>query len=185
MSVQESTRRIVFALREHGEDMDKALTDELSRLAQEAARAMQRLVAKGRSALWASIHVEPVSPTEQHVRPGAAHAWYVEKGVKPGGKGLPRFFDPASASVVDWLRSHPAGGGKVRAKSAPLGSKVMQATNLDLRDRYEGLAWHIRHYGVKAQPFVEPVAKDMETVLPRRMELVVRRVLAQRPGGAA
>lgn len=186
MSTQTGTYQIVFALREHGEEMDKGLTDELSTLAQEAVRAMQRLAPKGRSALWASIHADKVSPTEQHVGPGVAHAWYVEEGVKPGGRGLPRFFDPASASMVDWLRAHPA-GGKARPKSAPLGSRIFQAANLELRDRYEGMAWHIRHYGVKAQPFVGPVAKDMETLMPRRMELAVRRVLAMRPdaGGTA
>ena len=180
-----NSREIVFALQQHGQDMEQGVGDELARLAQETVRAMQRLAPKSRSLLQASIAAQKTGDFEYEIRPGAAHSYYVEAGVKPGGKGLPRFFDPASASIVDWLRSHPRGGGFAK-RTAALGSKVFQAANLALRDRYEGLALHVRKHGVKAQPFVEPTAREMEPVVLARLNLAVRRVLAARPdaGGA-
>lgn len=35
------------------------------------------------------------------------------------------------------------------------------ARSNQLRDRYEALAWHVRHHGTKATPFVEPTAVEM------------------------
>lgn len=179
----DSARQVAYALREHGEDMERGLSDELAVLAQIAARTMRRLAAKSTSVLTNSITAEQTEPLAWEIKPGADYAWYVEKGVKPGGKGLPRFFDPASASIVSWLISHPRGGG-FKARAPARGSKAFQALNLELRDRYEGLAWHVRHHGVKAQPFVEPTAQEMEGQMLRRMDLAVRRVLAARPGDA-
>ena len=72
-------------------------------------------------------------------------------------------------------------------KRAPRkGSRAFTAAMLSLRDRYEGLALHVRKHGVKAQPFVEPTAREMEPVVLARLNLAVRRVLAARPdaGGA-
>lgn len=180
-----NSREIVFALQQHGQDMEREISDELADLAGETARTMQRLLPKSRSTLWKSINVRKRDATTYDIRPTVNYAEFVEYGVKPGGKGLPRFFDPASASIVDWLRSHPRGGGFAK-RTAALGSKVFQAANLALRDRYEGLALHVRKHGVKAQPFVEPTAREMEPVVLARLNLAVRRVLAARPdaGGA-
>jgi hypothetical protein len=136
--------------------------------------------------LQASIASQQISPLEYEIRPSAAHAPYVEDGVKPGGKGLPRFFDPASASIVQWLQSHPQRGGTAR-RTPKFRSKAFQAVNVELRDRYEGLAWHVRHHGVKAQAFVQPTHEAMGPMMLSRLDLAVRRVLAARPdvGGDA
>ena len=177
MATVTGTHQIVFALREHGLDMEKEMSKELDVLAQDAARRMRQKAAKWRTALANSVHVSAPDAMTREVRPGMAYAPYVEDGIKPGGKGLPRFFDPASKSIVDWLQSK-AFSGQGRARK---GTGRFTARELMLRDRYEGLAWHIRHKGVKAQPFVEPTAKEMEPVVLRRLDLAVRRVLAARP----
>lgn len=148
----------VIAARMHrrAENVQAATQQALLVQGQLVARALRLRVAKFRSETANSIHVEE-SPGQVRVAPGTAHAWYIEKGVKPGGKGLPRFFDPASADIVAWLATKLRGSARSPAK----GSKAFQAAQLALRDRYEGLAWHIRHHGVKAQPFVEPTAREM------------------------
>jgi hypothetical protein len=95
---------------------------------------------------------------------GSDHGWYIEHGVKPGGKGLPRFFDPAAADMQAWLMTKLRGS----ARSPKRGSKAFQSAELALRDAYEGMAWYIRHFGVKAQPFVEPTAREMAVGVARR-----------------
>lgn len=170
--------QVVFALREHGQDMETAMASELDVLAQLAARLMRKKAAKFRTELTNSIVASSPDPLTREIRPGSAHGWYVEHGVKPGGKGLPRFFDPASAGIVAWLESKAFFG----APRVRLGTGRFSARELELRDRYEGLAWHVRHRGVKAQPFVEPTAREMEPLMLSRLDLAGRRVLAGRTG---
>jgi hypothetical protein len=181
MATVTGVHQVVFALREHGTDMERSIADEMAVLAQIAARTMQRLAPKSRSTLRNSIDVKKVDDTTYDIRPTVNYSEFVEFGVKPGGRGLPRFFDPASASIVSWLQSHPAGGGVRVERTAAKGSKTFQAAMLSLRDRYEGLALHVRKHGVKAQPFVAPTAREMEPIMLRRLDLAVRRVLASRP----
>lgn len=181
---------ITVALLQHGQDMEREVGTELAALAQRTARTMQRLAPKSRSILRQSVAVHKTGELEYEIRPGVDSAYYVETGVKPGGKGLPRFFDPASASIVDWLKSKSPskfmGPQTQYKKRAPRqGSRVFTAAMLALRDRYEGLAWHVRRHGVKAQPFVEPTAREMAPVVLDRLNLAVRRVLAARPDGGA
>ncbi|MDH4451363.1 MAG: HK97 gp10 family phage protein [Rhodoferax sp.] len=181
MSKVADAHRVVFALRQHGQDMEQALKAELAVVAQLAARMMRAKAAKWRTTLTQSIDAHQVDDMTWEVKPGVDYAYYVENGVKPGGKGLPRFFDPASKSIVDWLQSKAfVGSPRVRK-----GTARFTAQEQELRDRYEGLAWHIRHKGTKAQPFAAPTAREMEPVMLRRMNLAVRRVLAARPDGGA
>lgn len=182
MAVQ-GTQQIVFALREHGQDVERAVHDELAVLAQTAVRTMQRLAPKDRSTLQTSIQAKKTGEFEYEIRPGVAYAPYVEDGVKPGGKGLPRFFDPASGDIVSWLQRHPRGGGVAPGKPR-FGSKAFTAASLELRDRYEGLARHVRKKGVKAHPFVEPTHRAMQPEVLQRLSMAVRRVLAARPDTA-
>ena len=183
------THQITFALREHGQDMERELGSELAQMAQMTARAMQRNINKrdggdqpvaGQSALWKSVEVRKISSAEYTIRPTVGYAEFVEFGVRPGGRGLPRFFDPASANIVSWLQRTAFHGEHKPRKN----SNALQNWNTELRDRYEGLAWHVRHFGVKAHPFVGPTADEMEPVVQRRLDLAVRRALAAR-GGAA
>lgn len=135
----------------------EAVLSELAVQAQIIARALRAKVAKFRSATALSIHIEDSGDFEKTIAPGTDYAWYIEHGVKPGGKGLPRFFDPASADVVAWLQTKLRGSAKTPAR----GSAAFQSAERLLRDRYEGFAWHVRHFGVKAQPFVEPTALEL------------------------
>ena len=162
------------AFEAHGAAMDAAMAEELQRLAQEAVRLMRRKAAKWRSHLVNSITPRQLGPLEWEIRPGVAYAAAVEDGVKPG-KHLPRFFDPASADIVAWLESKAFAGQKSPRK----GSARFTAQELALRDRYQGLSWHVKHKGVKAQPYVRPTAEEMQRVMPARVALAVRRVLAQ------
>jgi hypothetical protein len=155
--VQHNAHVIAARFARRAELVKSATHDAVTVQAQLVARELRRRVAKFRSEAANSIAVEELGPTEQQVIVGSDHAWYIEKGVKPGGKGLPRFFDPQSADIVAWLQTQLRAGGRTPAK----GSKRFQSAELELRDRYEGLAWSIRHYGVKAQPFVEPTVQEM------------------------
>jgi hypothetical protein len=175
-------RQVTFALRQHGEDMDQEMASELDVLAQIAARRMGALAAKWRSLLVASIGVSAPEPLVREIGPNVDYARYVEEGQKPG-KSLPRYLDPAAKGIVDWLQSK-AFAGKGRARKNTMAAVHR---NLELRDRYEGLAWSVRHKGIRAQPFVEPTAREMAELMPRRLDLAVRRVLARRDaaGGAS
>lgn len=156
-----------------------ALSGELDVMAQLAARRMKENAPKFQSTLVNSVHVDRPSDLVREIRPGVDYATYVEDGIKPGGKGLPRFFDPKSASIVTWLqgqaRSGFVGPASAKKKRAPRrGSKVFTAAMLDLRDRYEGLAWHVRHYGIKAQPFVRKTHDEMQPVIRPRLIAAVQ-----------
>lgn len=177
--------QVVFAFRQHGEDMERGVQAELHTLAGMAARMMQRLVPKSRSTLWESIKPDQIDPMTWQIGPHTDYARYVEDGIKPGGRGLPLYMDPAAKSIIDWLQSKAPSrfmGPRPKVKKR-VRSNTMAAVhaNLELRDRYEGLALHVRKFGVKAQPFVEPTAREMEPVVLKRMNLAVRRVLAARP----
>lgn len=186
MANVQNSREIVVALREHGADVEREVASEMAQLAQLGVRTMQRLVPKGRSTLVKSITAFKRDKFTHDIRPTLGYAEYVDGGVKPGGKGLPRFFDPASASIVDWLRSHPKGGGFAK-RTPPRGSKALQVVNLELRDRYHAFAFSVRKRGIKAKPFVEPTAQAMAPEMLKRLDLAVRRVLAAHPviGGGA
>jgi hypothetical protein len=155
--VQHNAHVIAARYARRAELVKSATHDAVAAQAKLVARELRRRIAKFHSEAVKTIGVEEVGPTEQQVIVGSDHAWYIEHGVKPGGKGLPRFFDPQSADIVGWLREKLSAGGRSPRK----GSKRFQSAELELRDRYEGLAWSIRHYGVKAQPFVEPTAQEM------------------------
>ncbi len=178
MTATANTHEVRIAMQAQGEGLQAALVAELARQAQEAVRFMKMRAPKWRSTLTNSIHAEQVSDVEWLVRPGVDYAQAVEEGRRPG-KGLPRWSDPEAADIKAWLTSK-AFAGRRRARRNSMKSVH---ENLELRDRYEGLAWHVRHRGVKAQPYVRPTAEMMRAQFPRRMELAARRYLAA-VGGA-
>ena len=175
-------REVTIAMRAEGEGLLNALVDELSKLAQEAVVFMKRQAPTWRSQLVNTMRADKVSADEWHIGHGADYGQAVEEGRAPG-KGLPRWNDPAAADIVAWLTTKVFAGRR-RARSTSM--KAVHE-NLELRDRYQGLAWHVRHKGIKAHPFAAPTLEMMERAFPARLELAARRYLAsaQPPGGAA
>lgn len=175
-------REVTIAMRAEGEGLLNALVDELSKLAQEAVVFMKMQAPKWRSQLVNTMRADKVSADEWHIGHGADYGQAVEEGRAPG-KGLPRWNDPAAADIVAWLRTKVFAG---RRRARRTSMKAVHE-NLELRDRYQGLAWHVRHKGIKAHPFAAPTLAMMERTFPARLELAARRYLAsaQPPGGAA
>lgn len=174
-------RQVTIALRSEGEGLLNAVVDELARLAQEAVNFMRMQAPKWRSTLTNSIRADKVSDHEWSIGPGVDYGRAVEEGRGPG-KGLPRWSDPAAADIVAWLTTKVFAGRR-RAKRTSM--KAVNE-NLELRDRYQGLAWHVRHKGIKAHPFAAPTLDMMERAFPARLELAARRYLAsQQAGGGA
>ena len=183
MDLRINSISVELALEQLGKNVRSAVANELDVLAAKTARLMKQNAPKFRSTLTNSVYVIGISELEREIAPGVDYAPYVEDGIKPGGKGLPRFFDPKSASIMDWLQSHPRGGG-TRKRQARRGSRVFTAAMLDLRDRYEGLAWHVRHYGIKAQPFVRKTYDEMAPLVrPRLMAAVQAAMQASAQAG--
>lgn len=172
-----NAREVTVALRADGEGLLNALVDEWARLAQEAVNFMRRAAPKWRSTLTNSIRADKVSAYEWDIGPGVTYAPAVEEGRGPG-KGLPRWNDPAAADIVAWL-STKVFAGRRRARRTSM--KAVHE-NLELRDRYQGLAWHVRHKGIKAHPFAAPTLAMMERTFPARLELAARRFLASQQG---
>ena len=179
--VTTNIRQVTIALRAEGEGLLTAMVDELSKLAQEAVNFMRMQAPKWRSTLTNSIRADKVSDHEWSIGPGVDYGRAVEEGRGPG-KGLPRWGDPAAADIVAWLTTKVFAGRR-RAKRTSM--KAVNE-NLELRDRYQGLAWHVRHKGIKAHPFAAPTLDMMERAFPARLELAARRYLAsQQAGGGA
>ena len=177
-----NVRQVTIALRSEGEGLLNAVVDELARLAQEAVNFMRMQAPKWRSTLTNSIRADKVSDHEWSIGPGVDYGRAVEEGRGPG-KGLPRWSDPAAADIVAWLTTKVFVG---RRRARRTSMKAVNE-NLELRDRYQGLAWHVRHKGIKAHPFAAPTLDMMERAFPARLELAARRYLAshQAGGGAA
>ncbi|MGE4238713.1 hypothetical protein, partial [Hydrogenophaga sp.] len=173
-----NAHEISVALELHGDDMEREVANELNRVSAEIVRRMRDLAPKWRSNLVNSIDRRPDGPLAWTVRPGVEHGLYREKGQRPG-KHLPRFFDPAAKPIVDWLASK-AFTGLARVRK---GTGRFTARELELRDRYMGLSWHVKRKGLRAQPFAEPVALVMERTFPLRMTEFVERLVREANAG--
>jgi hypothetical protein len=175
-----NAHELAVSLEAHGAEAEREVWALASRLAQEAARRMRELAPKDLSTLANSISVSQPQPNTWEIRPGVDYALYRETGTRPG-KHLPRFFDPAAKPIVDWLaRKAFAGLKRVRK-----GSKAATGRELQLRDRYMGLSWHVKHKGTKATPFVAPTAREFEAIVPQRVEALVARLVARANGRTA
>lgn len=155
--------------------LEQQASGGLDELAQRTGAAMREKAPKFRTRLANSVNVFRPGPLVREVRPTVAQAPIVEEGVKPGGKGLPRYFDPRNAAILDWLRSKAFAG----ARTPRLGSVRRQTMELELRDRYHGLAWHIRHKGTKAQPYVGPAFDLVQPLVQPTMDAALARAIDQ------
>lgn len=178
---------VLAAMRRVPAAVEQEVRQELDVCAQLIARTMRRLSQKRATAAAAnaftsqllnSVTVHTTAPLEREISPTADYAVFVERGVKSGGKGLPKFSDPEAADIVGWLR-RAAFRGQPRVRR---NSMAAVQRNLELRDRYQGLAWHIRRKGVRANPFIARSLEEMAPEIERRMALAVRRGMAA--GGA-
>ena len=188
MNTVSGQHRIVFALREHGQDVEREVQDELAKVANKGA-VMMKILANRRSgktqggvgALVQNIKPDQIDANTWQLGPHSDYARFVEDGVKPGGNGLPKYMGDVGAShhIVQWLRTTAYNGVHKPRK----GSAALQRQDKDLRNRYFGLAQHIRRFGVKANPFVAPTAEALEPIMIHSLDLAVRRALGKR--GAA
>jgi hypothetical protein len=174
------TSRVLLAMRQVPVATEHELAGELDALGQLVMNRMRRKATKFRSLMAISIAMSKPEPLVREIGPTVSYAAAQEEGVRPGGKGLPKFSDPDSKDIVDWLRNKAFSG-----KSTPRrNSMAAVRRELELRDRYEGLAWHIRHHGVKASPFIAPALSELEPVIRVRLQAAAERAIAQAGGTA-
>jgi len=174
------TSGVMLAMRQVSAATEHELAGELDALGQLVARRMRAKATKFRSLMAISVAMSKPEPLVRDIGPTVSYAAAQEEGVRPGGKGLPKFGDPEAADIVAWLRTKAFSG-----RSAPRpNSMAAVRADLELRDRYEGLAWHIRHHGVKASPFVAPALSELEGVIHVRLQAAAERAL-QQAGSAA
>ena len=177
--IEHNAPAVARRLRGAAGHVQRELAAELRGLAERVAARMRVAAPKFRSTLTNSVVVEPVNPSEILVRPTVAYAINVEKGRKPG-KGLPRFFDPASAAAVAWLESRIRGASLAenpRFRPGRIGSKRRTAAELELRDRYMAWSRHVKLRGIRAQPFVKPTAEEFRPIVGPAMQAALRRGL--------
>jgi hypothetical protein len=174
------TSRVILAMRQVPAATEHELAGELDALGQLVARRMRAKARKFRTLMTNSVTVQSPEPLVREIGPTVGYADAQEEGVRPGGKGLPKFSDPAAADIIAWLRTKAFSG---RARARPNSMAAVRA-DLELRDRYEGLAWHIRHKGVKPGPFIKSALDELEPVIRVRLQAAAERALAQ-SGSAA
>ena len=158
------------------------LAAELSLQAGLVETAMKLEAPKFRSTTANSIRRQRVSAQEWLVRPTTDYAKWVVLGRKPG-KGLPRFFDPASAGIVAWLESKLQAARRAvnqRYRRARRGSKRFTAEELELRDRYWMLSRAVKQRGIKPDDFVKRTAEKTGPGTRDALIAAVRRGLAGR-----
>jgi hypothetical protein len=177
--VQHNAHELAARYAARAQRVEGATRDALAVQAQKVARALRARVAVGAEGeTQQSINVRDTGPMEKTIAPGTAHAWFIEHGVKPGGKGLPRFDGGEDGSIVRWLITKVfRGSGR--------GSAAYEKIVTLLRDRYYGLAAHIRKHGVKAQPFVEPTAREMAAPVALALRQAVMAAMTDGDSGAA
>ncbi|MES1977302.1 MAG: hypothetical protein V4451_04655 [Pseudomonadota bacterium] len=172
MTAKHNAHQVAARVMARGPAIEKALSDELDVQAQLVLRRMRQEEPKFQTTLTESTHVEKPKAMERLIAPGVDYAEAVHDGVKPG-KGLPRYFDPESVDIVKWLESKTRGTGR-RARK---GSAKFTAAELDLRDRYMGLSWHVRHFGTKANPFVTRTHEAMAASVAAGLKAAAARAL--------
>lgn len=179
MNITHNAHAVAAKLQAAGQQVPAQVRAEMDSLAQRIAATMRRRAPKFRTTLAQSIRHEEQAPFDWLIRPHTDYADDVERGRKPG-KHLPRFFDPASASIVAWLESRLTSAARKanpRYRPGKLGSARRTAAELELRDRYMGLSWHVKHHGLKPSPYVKPTADEWRPKVPPSLAMAVQRGL--------
>lgn len=163
------------------------LAQSLAWLAPRVTVTMREEAPKFRSTLTNSIEGRRENALSYFIAPSTAYAVYVHKGRRPG-KGLPRFYDPASASLQAWLEETMARSARAQNpkwRKAKVGSKRRTAYEQELRDRYMALSRHVKAHGIKPNPFVTRTAEQWRSLAPATLRAAVRRALDGRGLGGA
>lgn len=179
MSIQHNAHEVAARLHAAQADIRQQLAAELGEqgLAARVARAMRRRAPKFRSTLTNSIRADQEAEYSWLVAPHVAYAGNVEEGRTPG-KGLPRFFDPASRSIVDWLESRITSAARAsnpKFRPGKVGSSRRTAAELELRNRYMALSRHVKAHGLKAHPYIKPTADEYRRIVPDALVEAVKR----------
>lgn len=174
MSIKHNIPQVAQRIEAKGPAVEREVMGALDKEGQLMARAMQREAPKFQSTLVNSISVDSPTPMERVIAPGVDYATWVHTGRKPG-KGLPAYFDPAAKPMQDWIEQIAGGGPRKRER---------QSHEQALRDIYEGMSWHIRAYGIKANPFAQRAFDARVNNVASALRVAVARGL-QAGGGAA
>jgi hypothetical protein len=179
VSARTNAGQAAAKLRRVQEAVRLELARELQTHAQRSAAVMRQEAPKSRSTLANSIGAvqEDRSGLSWYVYPTVDYAGWIHKGRKPG-KGLPRFFDSASASIVAWLEARIGEASRAanpKWRKARLGSKRRTAAELELRDRYMALSRAVKLRGIKANPFVTRTAEKVRQPTQAALADAVRR----------
>nr|WP_315242069.1 hypothetical protein [uncultured Albidiferax sp.] len=169
--IRHNAYQVAERMEARGPRVEAAAKAELDVQGQMLTRVMRTKAPKFQTLLTNSIRMDTPSPFQRVIAPGVDYAPYQERGIAPGGRGLPRFNDPAAGPILAWLQSKAFAGQRTPRK----GSRKAVLRNLELRDRYEGLAWAIRHKGTKASPFVKPTFTEQS----RNVGEALRRAVAK------
>lgn len=157
--VSPGLRRIRDALLRAPSAVPEAVDRQMGRGAFEISRAMREGAPKAHSNLVNSISPEHVALLTWRVGAHVEHAWYAEKGRRPGGPM------PPPQALADWAQtklgiSDPG----ARARAGFL------------------IARKIQREGFPAQPFVQPVREDARWA--HRLQALANQGLAQGLRGA-
>lgn len=188
MSVSTNAADVAARLRRADAAMRAALAGRLDELAHRAAADLRRAAPKFRSTLANSVLAKQEAELVWFVGPTVEYAAAVEGGRKPG-KGLPYWGTPQAASAMAWLRSQASDAARManpKWRAPRSGSARQVVEERALRARYIAWSRAVRRKGIKAQPFVAPVAEQYRAVAPQALAVAVQRALrASLKGGAA
>lgn len=170
-------QQALWAFRRAEDVMRRAVLEGTEHGAQLVAREAMNRVNTKHGALVNSIGVAPLTQggaMGHEVRPGVAHAPYVELGTGPAA-GRPKYY-PNPDTLLDYLKTTPSSR---RFGWARAGSKKRASQQQELQDRAASWAWHIYNHGTKAHPFMRPAAEASDERVREIMRQAVGRGIAE------
>lgn len=188
MTVQTNAAEVAARLRRADAAVRAAVAGRLDELAHRAAADLRRAAPKFRSTLANSVQAKQEGELQWFTGPTVDYAAAVEGGRKPG-KGLPFWGTPQAASAMAWLRGQAADAARLanpKWRAARKGSARQMLEERALRARYIAWSRAVKRKGIKAQPFVGPVAEQYRALAPTALAVAVQRALrSSLKGGAA
>lgn len=188
MSVDTNAAEVAARLRRADAAMRAALAGRLDELAHRAAADLRRAAPKGvGSTLANSVVAKQEAELLWFIGPTVDYAAAVEGGRKPG-KGLPYWGTPQAASAMAWLRGQVSDAARLanpKWRKARSGSARQVLEERALHARYIAWSRAVKLKGIKATPFVAPVAAQYRSLAPNALAVAVQRALrASLKGGA-